>query len=232
MNTDHFEPIESNTLRDSVVETFRRAIVEGVLLPGEQVNQAKIAGRLGISRGPVREALSHLEREGLIRQVPHKGTFVTDITAADIDELYSMRRVLEGFALRCFFERSNPDDQERLRQTVAEMQERASANNVTRLTELDLRFHHFICQGAHHNLLMQIWRSIEQGVRRSLSLRHSIYRHPSDIVGTHPAVLAAIQAKDLDRASQLLDAHILEAGDLLHHSWQGRALTESRGHLK
>jgi DNA-binding GntR family transcriptional regulator len=230
MSDDSFRPISPNTLRNSATETIRRAIIEGILLPGEQVNQAQIAEKLGISRGPIREALSQLDKEGLIRNVPYKGTFVTEVTPTYIEELYSIRRVLEGFAVRCLIERANPQDLEELRTIVAEMQEAANATDAACLSELDLRFHHLICRSAHHDLLMQMWESIEIGVRRFLILRHRIYEDPHDIVGTHPDILAAIEARDVDRASQFLDAHIQEAGELLYRFWSARASAESHGH--
>ncbi|CAA9375974.1 MAG: Transcriptional regulator, GntR family, partial [uncultured Chloroflexia bacterium] len=64
--SDPFQPLTGKTLRTSVTDTIRQAILGGNLLPGEQVNQAHIAEKLGISRGPVREALGQLEQEGLI----------------------------------------------------------------------------------------------------------------------------------------------------------------------
>lgn len=219
MLEDPFQQLDPKTLRDSVTGTIRRAILRGNLLPGEQVNQAQIAEKLGVSRGPVREALRQLEEEGLIQNIAYKGTFVTEITPEYIEELFSIRRVLEGFAVRRTVEVAQSDDLNTLRATVDGMREAVEVSDLDRSGELDLRFHYLICRSAHHNLLMQMWRSIESGLRLCLAHGHRVYEDPRDIVGTHPDILEAIEAKDADRAAELLDGHIREAGEAIYQSW-------------
>src|SRR5581483_1459477 len=179
-----------------VTDSVRQAILQGVLIPGGQVNQAQIAAKLGISRGPLREALRQLEEEGLVQSYPHKGTFVTEITPAYIEEVYSIRRVLETFAIARMIENNNPQVLAQLRVIVDEMHLAAHASNLTRLNELDFQFHAAICRGAEHTLLMQLWKSIEVGVKRVVTLRHGIYDNLDDIIGNHPDIVAAIQDGD------------------------------------
>lgn len=220
MSNDPFQLIGSRTLTDGVVDAIRRAILRGDLAPGEQVNQAQIAEKLGTSRGPVREALRQLEEEGLIQNIPYKGTFVIEITPEYIEELYSIRRVLEVFAVRRAIEKADPEDLEALRATVAEMREAVEGEDLDRSGELDLHFHYLICHSAHHNLLMQMRKSIEAGLRLCLAHGHrATYDDPRDIVGTHPDILTAIEAKDANRAADLLDKHIREAGEAIYSSW-------------
>lgn len=214
------QPIDPKTLRAGVTDSIRRAILNGDLLPREQVNQAQIAERLGTSRGPVREALRQLEEEGLIQNIPYKGTFVIDISPDYIEELYSIRGALESFAVRRMIERAQLDELESLKTTVATMREAAEVSDLELTRELDLQFHRLICESAHHSLLLQLWKSLEAGVRLCLAHGHSAYKDPRDIVGTHPDILAAIEAKDADLASQLLDNHVREAGKTIHDSWQ------------
>ncbi len=211
--------MDARTLRTSVTEAIRQVILDGGLMPGEQVNQAHIAEQLGVSRGPVREALGQLEEEGLIKNIPYKGTFVTEITPTYIAELYSIRRVLETFAIRCAVGQITTEELARLREIIEEMRAAAGAGQVDRLGELDIQFHYMICCSARHSLLKQIWKSIEIGVRRCLTLRHRIYHNLFDVIGTHPDIVDALEAGDGERASQLLDSHIKEAGDLLHGLW-------------
>ena len=227
MTHDTFQPLEQRTLRNNVTDRIRRAILDGTLAPGAQVNQLLIAEQMGVSRGPVREALGQLEEEGLIRNVPYKGTFVNEVTLTFIEELYSIRRLLEVFAIRRATERSDAEMQQACRKIVDEMHEAADANDTDRLRELDLRFHALICLNAQHGFLMQMWKSIETGVRRCLAMRHSIYDDPHDIIGSHPDILAAMEAHDAERAGQLLDTHIKEAGELLARAWS-KALAKAR----
>lgn len=214
-----FHPVDARTLRQSVTEAIRQGILEGDLLPGAQVNQVQIAEQLGVSRGPVREALGQLEEEGLIKNVPYKGTFVTEITGEYISELYSIRHAIETFAARQAAQRASAKDLVELRAVLAEMYTTAALNDMSRMGALDIQFHYLICRSAHHSLLLQIWKSIEIGVRRCLALRHRIYRSPADVIGTHPDILAAIEAGDADRTCEILGLHIVEAGEQLLRSW-------------
>lgn len=231
MRHDTLQRLDARTLRETVTSTIRQLILEGGLLPGEQVNQAQIAEQLGISRGPVREALSQLEEEGLIRNVPYKGTFVTEITAEYIEELYSFRRVLETFAVRRATERACDADFQQLHTIIDAMHAAADVGDFIELGKLDIQYHYTIVNCAQHSLLMKTWHGIELGVRRCLTLRHRIYRNLHDIIGTHPDILEAMEARDPERAGALLDAHIQEAGELLLESWQAwraRSETEAR----
>ncbi len=219
MESDPLQPVDINTLRNRVTDSVRNAILQGVLVPGGQVNQAQIAAKLGISRGPLREALRQLEEEGLVQSYPHKGTFVTEITPSYIDEVYSIRRVLETFAVERTIEYNDPVVLEQLQSIVAEMLQAADAGDGHKLNELDFQFHNAILLGAKHSLLMQLWKSIEVGVRRVVALRHGIYDNLYEIVGNHPDLLAAIEARDSLRARQLLDTHICEAGEKVYAAW-------------
>jgi DNA-binding GntR family transcriptional regulator len=219
MTKSAFLPVDARTLRQSVTEAIRQVILQGDLLPGAQVNQAQIAEQLGVSRGPVREALGQLEEEGLIKNVPYKGTFVTEITREYISELYSIRRVIETFAARQAVIYATPAELIALRSVLQEMYAAAEIDNMTMMGALDIRFHYLIIAAAHHSLLLQLWKSIEIGVRRCLVLRHRIYRRSIDIIGTHPDILAAIEASNAELAATILDAHIAEAGEHLLRSW-------------
>ena len=134
-----------------------------------------------------------------------------------------MRRVLETFAVRLAAEHATLEDLDELRAVISQMYAAAGDDDMTRMGNLDIEFHGLLCRSSHHRLLIQIWKSIEIGVRRCLALRHRIYRSPYDVIGTHPDILAALEAHDAERASIILDSHIAEAGDLLYRSWAAAA---------
>lgn len=219
MTKSPLHPVDARTLRQSVTDAIRQGILQGDLLPGDQVNQAQIAEQLGVSRGPVREALGHLEEEGLIKNVPYKGTFVTEITGEYICELYSIRRVIETFAAWQAAELATAEDLAELDMVLNEMYVAADLADMSRMGTLDIQFHYLICRSSHHNLLLQMWKSIEIGIRRCLVLRHRIYHSPAEVIGTHPDILTAIKAGEAAQAAAILGTHITEAGEHLYHSW-------------
>src|SRR5215469_10788677 len=88
------------TLAGVAFETVRSQILRWQLAPGTKVNQASLAEQLGISLVPLREALRKLEAEGLVQIVPHRGVFVSPISRDELEDLYTIRMILEGMATR------------------------------------------------------------------------------------------------------------------------------------
>ena len=106
--------IQTLNLRSQIEQEVRDAIIRGVFKPGERLVESVIASRLGVSRAPVREVLSALERENLVVNIPRRGYFVIDFTEKDIDEIYSFRLLLEIGALRRAISRFTEDDFEKM----------------------------------------------------------------------------------------------------------------------
>jgi DNA-binding GntR family transcriptional regulator len=241
---DHWQPLQTlhtRTLRDNVVSLLREAIVKGTLPAGIELNQAHVAERLGISRGPLREALGQLEQENLIRTVPYKGSVVTSLTPTYLSELYSLRKALEQFAVEQLLTPSSLDTHDdtsdnidailqsttqKLRNVVDDMHDAALEQDNDWLVELDLSFHRIIIEAPGHNLLKHTWSPLEMGVKRCLYTRHKIYRSLDQVIGNHPDIIEALEAKQLDAGKALLHDHIIEAGKMMQQYWEEAPETE------
>ena len=216
---DAWVPLQAKTLKENVTIILRKSIIDGTIAAGEVLNQAQIAERLGISRGPIREALGQLEQEGLIRNVPYKGVVVTPLSPTYVRELYDLRSAMEVFALRAGMARNDPHDVAALECTVEAMRESVKRGDPMELARLDLRFHSAIIQMARNSFLERSWTPMMIGVQRCLQSRHRIYATLDEIVGSHPEVLAAIVRRDVEQACSLLHRHIIDAGDQLCEHW-------------
>lgn len=216
---NNFDRVEPRTLKEDVLNLLRQAIINGKLPPGAELNQTEIANELGISRGPVREALGQLEQEGLIDNVPYKGVVVTALTPEFIEEVYSIRGLLERLAVERAIARLTDDDLDRLNEVVEQMRAAAEAQDQQELVQLDLRFHESIVEMADHKLLLKFWKLLEISVQRCLHSRHQIYRSLDQVIGDHPVLVSAIADRDAERASRLLHQHIMEAGEQLLEHW-------------
>ena len=104
--------LEIKSLTAVVLDDIRRRILTGEFRPGERINESEVAAKLGISRSPVREAFRVLEREGLIATLPRKGSFITEISPQDVEELFELREILECHAVDCIKKRAvkSPDE--------------------------------------------------------------------------------------------------------------------------
>ena len=212
--------LEARTLRANVTDLIRRAIIEGDLPAESELNQAQIAAKLGISRGPVREAMGRLEQEGLIKNVPYKGVFITSLSPDYVEELYSLRGALESFAMECAIEKLTSKELKKLKQLVKDMHKAAQAKDEYKLGEIDLIFHKTIIEMSQHELLKKTWKNLEIGLQRCLYKRQQIYPSLELVVGSHPAIVEAMEARDIETATTLMREHILDAGQKLREQME------------
>ncbi len=108
------ERIDVQTLADQACDVIERAILNGDLPPGTPLGEAELASRIGISRGPLREAINRLEGRRLLQRVPHMGVRVVCLSDAEVAEIYAMREVLEGLAARLAAEHMTPEEMDAL----------------------------------------------------------------------------------------------------------------------
>src|SRR5690554_1681045 len=137
------EPIrhQSLNLAEKAAEALRRAIITGEIAPGARLVEEDIAAQLGVSRMPVRQAIQQLTDEGLVEKISGKGAFVQGFSAKSLDELYSLRVVLERFAVELLMNGPNGDRVDELVSIVERMQRAAQAGDHRALFELDAEFH-------------------------------------------------------------------------------------------
>jgi DNA-binding GntR family transcriptional regulator len=222
LNPRFSEIAAPNTLRDSLRQALRDAILKGKLAPGEPINQVTLSKEFGVSRGPLREALSLLEEEGLVTNIPYRGTFVADFNDRIIQDTYSLRRVLEQFAVELAMMRSTPAEMAELRAVYQNMVTAVNTGHMEQFHELDLAFHRQIYAMAEHELLLQMWTTIEANVERSIF--YGNFQHqdePSQILlDSHRLILEAIESGDIAAAKREIDRQLNSACDTLVAKWK------------
>ncbi len=198
-------------MRDRVADQVRRAITRGELQPGERVVEWNIANELGVSRGPVREGLLELEREGLIRTYANRGAVVMDMTDSELLELLCpIRLTIERFASVATASNLQPETVTELETIVQQMQEAADENDTDRITDADLAFHRCIVSASGHAHALQIWNSIHPRIQAQLHRIGRGRRTSLDAIpGEHRILLDALLADDQDVLAETLEAHIL-----------------------
>ncbi len=143
------------TLADDVAERVRNAILSGQLAPEARISEAMLSELMGVSRGPVREALGRLEREGLVIVGRTGRTSVARLSRDDLDEVFSLRRALERLAIEYACLRATPEDIDDLQAVVDTMTATiARGINEKEAAELDLRFHDAIYRASRHRRLL------------------------------------------------------------------------------
>ncbi|MBI1294110.1 FCD domain-containing protein [bacterium] len=210
MTIEKLARVESSTLKENVCTILRRSIIDGTLTGGMEINQAQIAEQLGVSRGPLREALGQLEFEGLVESTPYKGVVVTALTRESVEDLYSVRAVLENLAIRRAVDYATVEELATLDRIVDEMRIAALAGDREKLGLLDIGFHEQIVSMARNTLLKKLWKLLAVSLQRCLYARHSRYESLEHVVGSHPAIVAAITVRDKEESSRILRIHMAE----------------------
>jgi len=206
--------VDTRPLRQQIADVLQGAILNGELKPGEPLVETDIAARLGVSRAPVREALQLLANSGLVETVPYRGTTVRSLSARDIEEIYSMRTVLEVFALRRAMARDAGALASALTSICDSMTGHATSGDWTSVSEDDQRFHHQLIEMADHRLLDHVWGDLNVRVRQIMALRNLQNDDSMTIVYNHLPIVDAVARGEVETASERLANHIATAADL------------------
>jgi DNA-binding GntR family transcriptional regulator len=195
------------TTQQHALDLLRQMVVSGELMPGQRVNQEDVAGRIGVSIAPVREALRVLEQEGQLTYLPRRGYFVTELRVTDLEEIYDLRRMIEGRAAREGLAVLDADGLDRIRVAARACVDAAETGDVAAELAANRAFHYgmFDSRGRPHTLrlIQSLWDATE-------AYRAIYYNSPDErraSIDAHDRILAALEARDADRLVAELDAH-------------------------
>ena len=201
-------------MADEVADRVREAIYAGLYAPGAPLREVELATGLRVSRGPVREALLRLEREGLVRTEWHRGTTVTTLSGQDADELHSLRDVLEELAVKRLIRHATDAELQAVRAAADRMD--AAADKHTTVQQ-DLDFHDAVFAAAHHRRLEEAWRAIRSQVHLFLLIRLGAGddEYAQHVATEHRELADVLTARDEQRALHLFTDHRRHAAALV-----------------
>ncbi len=158
INLDRRPPDDTGTLAEQVFHRLRRQIVEGEIPPGTKISEPELSRTLGISRGPLREAIGRLEAGGLLVRRANVGARVVELSIEQLLEIFLIREALEGMAARLAAERMPQEEIDELRALLEghRAQVEQDAGRAYFQKEGDLDFHYRIVQGSRNDRLIQI----------------------------------------------------------------------------
>jgi DNA-binding GntR family transcriptional regulator len=205
--------VRTRTLASLAAEAIERLIVDGELKAGEHLNELALAARLGISRGPVREAIRGLERGGLIVTVVNQGSFVRKISADEAHGLYEVRIALTGYACAHLARHVTADQLKVLRDKLKRMSVAQAADDAADYYTGNLEFHAALMDFAGNRRAVRICDELGQELnlfrRRSLVSPEGMKASNAE----HAEIVRAIAAGDVARAREAGEAHIRRGMD-------------------
>jgi DNA-binding GntR family transcriptional regulator len=192
---------------ESAYLRIRDRIVSLDMPPGSVVEEARLREELEIGRTPIREALQRLALENLVKSIPHRGTFVTDVNITDLARITEVRVVLEAHAARLAAERIGPADRAGI-QDLLDVLEAGGATDQRELMRLDQRIHRQIYRAARNSFLES---TLERYLNLSLRLWYLVLDHEvrlREAVVEHVELLRAVLAGDGSRAEDSMRRHV------------------------
>lgn len=208
-------PAVKRSLADDVVDRLRDAIFHGSFKPGEPLREEQLAAMLDVSRGPVREALVQLEREGLVLVRRHRGATVARLSRTDLEDVYSLRLALERLAVQRATRYATDTDFAAMETVLAAFDVALMRGPSEKdVAELDVRFHDLIYQAARHQRLYDCWANLKSQIYIFLLSRNVADPDFREItVKSHAALLEALRTRDEDRATTEIEGHLRGAYD-------------------
>lgn len=201
----------NHSLRGKVFHQLQNEILNGKYNPGDSLVETKLSEELGVSRTPIREAIRQLELEGLVQSIPNKGVFVTGISYQDIEDIYTIRMLIEGLAARWAAEKISDAELSELREAVEFEEFYTGRNDTEHLLKLDSRFHDIIFKASKSKPLMHTLSTFHHYVQKARAESLSTPGRARKVLNEHKAILNAIADKDPKKAEKLTVEHIKNA---------------------
>lgn len=197
--------------REEIRNTIREAIFKGELRPGDRIIETYWAKEMGVSQGPVREAIRDLEAMGLVETVPFKGSRVRSLTEKDIQDNYSVRICLESKSVRDVINILSDAEMKvlakQLQEILTQMDKCAKRGDLRAFTDCDTEFHRALIHATGNEVLLRLW---EQCNMRNWFVVSALTDADSlkQLQSGHQRIFAAICARDEEEATTTLDHHL------------------------
>lgn len=206
---------QEKSLGGQIFDKVREDILSGVYAQGEELKEATLGARLGVSRTPVREALRQLELEGLVEIIPNRGARVTGISRKDVTDIYQMRLRMEGLAARWAAEHMTEEEMAELEEVVLLSEFHLNHEKHDQVARLDGRFHEVIYHASSSRMLEHVMTDFHHYVKKARVTSVKSRRRAEESVTEHKDILEAIKRRDGDLAEKLASEHIQHVIDNL-----------------
>jgi DNA-binding GntR family transcriptional regulator len=196
-------------LSEKAYRLIKEKVVTLELPPASVIDEQVLMRELDLGRTPIREALQRLDSEGLVNIVPRRGTFVCDISITDLQAIFELRTVLEGFCARLAAQRVTDDQIEKMEAVLRDL-EQVHGEDHRALMSLDKRFHSLLYAAADNEFLAA---TLDRLYDLSLRLWHLVLNHLEGVrhsIEQNGRVIAALRKGDGARAEALMQDHIVE----------------------
>jgi DNA-binding GntR family transcriptional regulator len=209
MDVHELEPISRRSTAAIVADRIRAAIMRGTFPPGTQLAEVDLAAQLGVSRGPLREAMQRLVAEGLLRSERHRGLFVRDLGAADVRDVYTARSAVERAAALLLLEGDRTAATERLTAALEAMED--ATEDPVALADADHAFHAEMVAASGSPRLRRMAEVLLVETRMCLAALQSTAPPAAELLAEHRVLRDAVRDGDAALLTSTLEGHMRDA---------------------
>ncbi|NIK76732.1 DNA-binding GntR family transcriptional regulator [Paenibacillus castaneae] len=196
-----------NSISEQVFTSLKKEILSGELPPGTRLLVMDIAKKFEISQAPVREALERLKQSGFITGIPNKGSVVSNITSREIKDIFELREIIEGFAVRQSMKKLVEQDFTYLVAIIEQMDQANEQNDILAILELDMEFHGFFYKRCDNHMILELWNQMKMKVMRFMAISN---RHFSTdaLADWHLRLIDVLRSGNTELAEQAFIEHM------------------------
>ena len=209
--------LQHQTLVERIYDHLGSMIADGELRPGSRLDERILAERMSVSRTPLREAIGKLTKEGLVEHRPYKGNFVRILTAMQVSDIYEVRRVLEGLAVRLAVPKFTAALVDEVHEALEATEHALAVGDLVRYADADQRFHDIFVRVADNGTLLETLARLRSQIQ---TIRMIANRDPDIVARTameRPQIVAALEARDVEGAARLMEEHIAGVSQSYHY---------------
>ena len=193
------------SVKDQIAEQLRSDIIAGDLAPNSKLNEKELAERFGLSRGPIRDVILQLTKEGLLISKNNCGASVNSVLDPKLQKLMiKLRREIEVFAMEQLKDKLTEKDFQELESILDDLQQAFEAGDFTEVTKIDISFHQSLVYKAGGDELVNTWYPFVMRMR----LNYKRITTGEECVNEHRDILNALKEGDVSKASKALKANI------------------------
>ncbi|MGD8169805.1 GntR family transcriptional regulator [Herbiconiux sp. P16] len=200
--------ISRGLLSDQVYDLIRTSILDGTRAPGARIVESEVARSLSISQAPVREAVKRLVHDGLVTSIPRNGSYVTEVSPAELEIARQVRASVERIGARSAAVDATPEDLAGLRRIVERMREAVESGSWADFRVIDMQFHGAVMAIGGHLVLSRMWSTLEPVLLSQRGIGDPFYvGDKAKLIPWHDDLIAALESGDADLAGEAFFVH-------------------------
>jgi DNA-binding GntR family transcriptional regulator len=201
--------VDSTNLRDQTYDIIKNMIILREIEPGKKINEEHIAKEIQVSRTPIREALCRLENEGIVKIIPRRGAFVSDLTETNVREILLIREVLEGLVVRLAVENMDEKTLEKLRKALEKVSTLPEKDrDLINYTRSEVDFHALLLSASKNQMLKNMMEIVNAHLQIIRLRTVVIPERAQRTVKEHQQIFKAIETGDATSAEELMRKHV------------------------